>query len=71
MFWNILESMEVLTGIEERFKRSRGVLDERARRLVVAADGAGWWVACRLPGASAAGTRGAPPVVLEVIEAKG
>jgi hypothetical protein len=30
--------MEILAGIEERFKRLRGVLDERARRLVVAAE---------------------------------
>lgn len=31
-------SMEILTGIEERFKRLRGVLDERSRRLLVAAE---------------------------------
>jgi transposase len=30
--------MEILTGIEERFKRLRGVLDERSRRLLVAAE---------------------------------
>ena len=29
---------EILTGIEERFKRLRGVLDERSRRLLVAAE---------------------------------
>jgi transposase len=38
MFRSILGGMEVLTGIEERYKRLRGVLDERARRLVVAAE---------------------------------
>jgi len=31
-------SMEMLTGIEERFRRLRGVLDERSRRLLVAAE---------------------------------
>ena len=31
-------SMEILAGIEERFKRLRGVLDERSRRLLVAAE---------------------------------
>jgi transposase len=31
-------SMEILTGIEERFNRLRGVLDERSRRLLVAAE---------------------------------
>lgn len=31
-------SMEMLTGIEERFKRLRNVLDERSRRLLVAAE---------------------------------
>ena len=31
-------SMEMLTGIEERFKSLRGVLDERSRRLLVAAE---------------------------------
>ena len=30
--------MEMLIGIEERFKRLRGVLDERSRRLLVAAE---------------------------------
>ena len=30
--------MELLTGIEERFKKLRGVLDERSRRLLVAAE---------------------------------
>jgi transposase len=37
-------SMEILTGIEERFKRLRGVLDERSRRLLVAAESeaVGW-----------------------------
>jgi transposase len=30
--------MEILAGIEERFKRLRGVLDERSRRLLVAAE---------------------------------
>src|ERR1019366_2558493 len=35
MFWRILVSMEILAGIEERFKRLRGVLDERSRRLSV------------------------------------
>jgi transposase len=30
--------MEILTGIEERFNRLRGVLDERSRRLLVAAE---------------------------------
>ncbi len=37
-------SMELLTGIEERFKRLRGVLDERSRRLLVAAESeaVGW-----------------------------
>jgi transposase len=36
--------MEILTGIEERFKRLRGVLDERSRRLLVAAESeaVGW-----------------------------
>ena len=38
MFWSTLVSMEILTGIEERFKRLRGVLDERSRRLLVAAE---------------------------------
>src|ERR1700730_15342116 len=38
MFWSILVSMEMLTGIEERFRRLRGVLDERSRRLLVAAE---------------------------------
>ena len=38
MFWDILVSMEMLTGIAERFKRLRGVLDERSRRLLVAAE---------------------------------
>jgi transposase len=38
MFWGTLVSMEILTGIEERFKRLRGVLDERSRRLLVAAE---------------------------------
>jgi hypothetical protein len=33
-----LVNMEILTGIEERFKRLRGVLDERSRRLLVAAE---------------------------------
>ena len=31
-------SMDILTGIEERFRKLRGVLDERSRRLVVAAE---------------------------------
>src|ERR1700737_786362 len=30
--------MEILTGIADRFKRLRGVLDERSRRLLVAAE---------------------------------
>jgi DNA-binding phage protein len=30
--------METLAGIEERFKKLRGVLDERSRRLVAAAE---------------------------------
>jgi transposase len=38
MFWGIVVSMEMLAGIEERFKRLRGVLDERSRRLLVAAE---------------------------------
>ncbi len=38
MFWGTLVSMEIPTGIEERFKRLRGVLDERSRRLLVAAE---------------------------------
>jgi hypothetical protein len=38
MFWGTLVSMEILTGIEERFKKLRGVLDERSRRLLVAAE---------------------------------
>lgn len=38
MFWGTLVSMEILTGIEERFKRLRSVLDERSRRLLVAAE---------------------------------
>jgi transposase len=44
MFWSTLVSMEILTGIEERFKRLRGVLDERSRRLLVAAESeaVGW-----------------------------
>jgi 16S rRNA (uracil1498-N3)-methyltransferase len=43
------------------------VLRLRPDELVVAADGAGGWVTCRLAGAPAARTRGAPPVAsLEV-----
>src|ERR1035437_1024473 len=38
MFWSILVSMDMLAGIEARFKRLRGVLDERSRRLLVAAE---------------------------------
>jgi transposase len=38
MFWSILVSMDILAGIEARFKRLRGVLDERSRRLLVAAE---------------------------------
>jgi transposase len=38
MFWSILVSMDMLAGIETRFKRLRGVLDERSRRLLVAAE---------------------------------
>jgi len=40
----MLVSMDILTGIEERFKRLRGVLDERSRRLLVAAESeaVGW-----------------------------
>ena len=34
----MLVSMEMLVGITERFKRLRGVLDERSRRLLVAAE---------------------------------
>ena len=34
----ILMSMDLLSGIEERFKRLRGVLDERSRRLLLAAE---------------------------------
>jgi 16S rRNA (uracil1498-N3)-methyltransferase len=42
------------------------VLRLRSDELVVAADGAGWFVTCRLAGAAAARTRGAPVVSLEV-----
>ncbi len=38
MFWRIVVGMEILAGIEDRFKRLRGVLDERSRRLLVAAE---------------------------------
>ena len=38
MFWDMLVSMEMLVGITERFKQLRGLLDERSRRLLVAAE---------------------------------
>jgi hypothetical protein len=40
MFWHILEGMRDLTGITQRFAAVRGVLDERSRRLVAAAESA-------------------------------
>ena len=38
MFWSILERMDMLTGIKARFTTLRRVLDERSRRLLVAAE---------------------------------
>ena len=38
MFWAILVEMENLTGIKQRFSAVRDLLDERSRRLVVAAE---------------------------------
>lgn len=38
MFWSILDGMDVLSGIKARFTTLRDVLDERARRMLVAAE---------------------------------
>jgi transposase len=38
MFWVILEEMENLAGVKQRFSAVRDLLDERSRRLVVAAE---------------------------------
>ena len=38
MFWSNLEVMKDLSGIAERFDAVRGILDERSRRLVAAAE---------------------------------
>jgi transposase len=38
MFWGILKSMDVLSGIKARFTTLREVLDERSRRMLVAAE---------------------------------
>jgi len=38
MFWVILVEMENLAGVKQRFSAVRDLLDERSRRLVVAAE---------------------------------
>lgn len=38
MFWSILEGMDGLSGIKARFSALRHVLDERSRRMLVAAE---------------------------------
>src|SRR5450759_3596302 len=40
MFWRILKGMTDLSGITRRFKAVGGILDERSRRLVAAAESA-------------------------------
>lgn len=40
MFWRILEVMIDVSGILRRFKAVGGILDERSRRLVAAAESA-------------------------------
>src|ERR1700693_561594 len=38
MVWAILVEMENLTGVKQRFSAVRNLLDERSRRLVIAAE---------------------------------
>jgi hypothetical protein len=49
----MLAGMEMLAGITDRYKRLRGLLDERSRRLLVAAEsesvGAGAFLQCPRP----------------------
>ena len=57
MFWRIREGMIDLTGIALRFEAVRGILDERSRRLVAAAESAaigrgGASAVCRATGMS-------------------
>src|SRR5450756_1932878 len=40
MFWRILKGMIDVSGITRRFKAVGGILDERSRRLVAAAESA-------------------------------
>jgi hypothetical protein len=42
MFWRILEGMGDLAGVRRRFQSLKGVLDERSRRLVAAAESQSW-----------------------------
>ena len=42
MFWAILYWMEDLAGVRSRFRALEGVLDERSRRLLAAAESRSW-----------------------------
>ena len=42
MFWVILKWMDDLAGVRSRFRSLEGVLDERSRRLLAAAESKAW-----------------------------